>query len=333
MILDDTTVSLEAVMESAAATTNPDFTVDWVSRTSTATDPDCGAGALNGTTAVELVAAPGASESREIKRLTIYNRDTAEVVVRIRVKRSATSYVVARAVVPVGGSADWSARGGFSRSNYGAEIRSIRGRTVRDLLSYSHVSGGGGIESNYVAGQVQGTGHGTGAAIALYVIARPFVAPMRASPTVDRIGVYVTTGVAATNVRLGIYDSRASYGTRGRSTANLVPGRLLYDSGNLSTATSSTAATASPNLVLVPGRLYWAVAFYDGAPTMRSASAAAMSPFFGQPNSIAGTSAILNFIGTASGGDAMAAFGALSTNFPTVVAQSSGSVIFVRYSA
>lgn len=78
--------------------------------------------------------------------------------------------------------------------------------------------------------------------------------------TLDRIGIYVTTGVANTNARLGIYSDNGSY----------YPGALLLDAGTVSTATSSTVVTITISQVLSANSLYWLVANYEGAPTIKS---------------------------------------------------------------
>jgi len=57
-----------------------------------------------------------------------------------------------------------------------------------------------------------------------------------------------TTALAANNIRLGIYANT--------SDTNPSPGALLFDSGSLSAATTGLKS-ATANLVLVPGNLYW----------------------------------------------------------------------------
>jgi hypothetical protein len=61
-----------------------------------------GAGTLNSTTSVELVAAPGASATRVIKVITIWNADTASVTVRLRLTISGTHRVFAQRTLAPG---------------------------------------------------------------------------------------------------------------------------------------------------------------------------------------------------------------------------------------
>lgn len=53
-------------------------------------------GALNGTTEVELVAAPGASTRRLVRAVEIHNKDTAAVTVTVSKKVASTLYRIAK---------------------------------------------------------------------------------------------------------------------------------------------------------------------------------------------------------------------------------------------
>ena len=90
IILDATTKSLQAVMSGAAATTNPDFTASWADNNGTVFTEGSTDGALNGSTPVTLVAAPGASTRRVVKSLTIQNRDTAAVTITLQYNNNTT---------------------------------------------------------------------------------------------------------------------------------------------------------------------------------------------------------------------------------------------------
>ena len=53
-------------------------------------------GSLNGATAVTVVAAPGASTTRAVRQLYVFNRDTADVLVTLYKTVSGTDYYVDR---------------------------------------------------------------------------------------------------------------------------------------------------------------------------------------------------------------------------------------------
>ena len=89
LVLDATTKTIQAVMSGAAATNNPEFTAAYADSTSSSLTEGANDGALNGTSAVTLVQAPGSSTQRVIKWITIQNKDTAAVTVTITYNNSA----------------------------------------------------------------------------------------------------------------------------------------------------------------------------------------------------------------------------------------------------
>lgn len=60
------------------------------------------AGALNGTTAVDIVAAPGASTRRLVRNINIYNADTAAVTVTVRYNANGSLYIICKITLQVG---------------------------------------------------------------------------------------------------------------------------------------------------------------------------------------------------------------------------------------
>jgi len=102
LVLDATTKSIVVAMSGAAATTNPDFTAAWADDTGSAFTEGASDGALNGTSSVTLVAAPGASTRRVIKNITIENKDTAAVTVTISYDNNGTLRTIAKVTLNVG---------------------------------------------------------------------------------------------------------------------------------------------------------------------------------------------------------------------------------------
>ena len=111
LILDATTKSIEVAMSGAAATTNPDFTAAWADNTGSAFTEGASDGALNGTSAVTLVAAPGSSTRRVIKTITIENKDTAAVTLTISYNNNSTLRTIAKVTLNVGDT--WTTDGTF----------------------------------------------------------------------------------------------------------------------------------------------------------------------------------------------------------------------------
>lgn len=115
----------------------------------------------------------------------------------------------------------------------------------------------------YVAGQYYGSAIqlGTGATQTLLLAANE----LRAFPVFvsknqqlfDRVGVEVSTAVAATNIRFGLYKDNSGY-----------PGERLLASGSVSSATTGLKEVTT-SLRLAFG-VVWLAVLSDGAPTLRA---------------------------------------------------------------
>lgn len=114
IVLTTDTDKLRAVMDGAAATTNPDFVVALAQMTTgTAFEKiDRTHGTLNGTTNVDLCAGV-ASKHIAVRNVSIYNRDTASVMVTIKLDVSGTERTVAKFTLGVGESAHFSDAAGW----------------------------------------------------------------------------------------------------------------------------------------------------------------------------------------------------------------------------
>lgn len=310
---------LEAVMDAAVVTTAPDYVASFVDHTTTSVTPDATAGTLNGTTAVDVIATPGASTFRQVMHVSITNMDTVVHWVTLRVDVSATDRYVKRFELLPFDSIQYDGHEWFVLDFNGSRRYDDRLAGSASLLSFAHVSGGGGIEANYVAGQVGATALTTLSMTANKFYAAPFVAPPRAA-ALDRVALYVTTGVASSTARIGIYDAT--------SETNLYPNALLWESSALSCATSSTIASENPGLTLVPGRLYWAAVNASSTQTLRAVAVGCACPIFGFPNAISGT-ASQNCL------DGSRTYGALPNPFTASIAAGTGSfpAVFLRFSA
>lgn len=91
-----------------------------------------------------------------------------------------------------------------------------------------------------------------------------------------RILFRVTTGAAGSAAVTGIYDCKNDL------AGDIYPNRLLYNSSAFTTTANNTSHEASPNLPLLPGRLYWAV-YHVGtlAPTITTITSDSVGPLIG----------------------------------------------------
>lgn len=148
----------------------------------------------------------------------------------------------------------------------------------------------------YPAGSTNG-GTFTLTANTLYAI--PFV-PL-AKVTFTKLSVNVTTGVAATNGRIGVYANTAG---------TLAPGALIAgsDSGSFSTATTGLKEITGLSIALNPG-FYWFAVMSSGAPTLTGCNGSVLAPLIYGMSSL---SISANEFGYA----ASQSFGAMPATFP-----------------
>ena len=105
MILDATTKSVEILLDGAITTNQLPFTVGYVDVDQTTfamtavTEAD---GVTNDTTPVVVVSAPAAGKSRQIKFLSVFNKDTTTAVVTLQVNISGTKRIVIKVALAVG---------------------------------------------------------------------------------------------------------------------------------------------------------------------------------------------------------------------------------------
>jgi len=105
IILDSTTKKLEVVLSGAVATNQLPIVASYVEENSTTHALNALAEndtATNNTTAVVAVAAPASGFTRQVKSLTIYNADTAAVIVTVRYNNNATTRVLCTTTLAVG---------------------------------------------------------------------------------------------------------------------------------------------------------------------------------------------------------------------------------------
>ena len=108
IVLNATTQSLEILMSAAADTTNPAFMTAYADNTGSVFTEGNHSGALNGTTAVTVVAAPGASTRRMVKEICVFNDDAAEVTITLRLNNNGTYRNLAQANIAPNGSWRWT---------------------------------------------------------------------------------------------------------------------------------------------------------------------------------------------------------------------------------
>ncbi len=100
--LANTTDKIEIVLAGAPATTQPCAYASYNDVDATSVTPGRNALATNGSTAVDLVAAPASGYQRLIDEIGVYNRDTASVTLTVRFDFNGTEYPIWVGVLGVG---------------------------------------------------------------------------------------------------------------------------------------------------------------------------------------------------------------------------------------
>jgi len=169
------------------------------------------------------------------------------------------------------------------------------------------------VFANYYIGAPFAATNGTVALVANRLYGRLICCPFNVS-TIQDMAAYVTVGVAATNIRFGIYTTV--------SESNLYPDALVAnsDSGVLTSTTNNQLRSFTPgaSVVLTPGRFYWLALHSDGAPTLR-----------GVGNSGGGLVTGVDFTGGSSnehGLQIARTFGAMPSTFPASAASATATM-------
>jgi len=102
MILDSTLRKLQVVLTTAQTTAPMSVVVDWVDNTITTFTPGVTPSLTNGTSAVDILAAPAASTQRKVNGITISNRDTVSKVVQVYLNDNGTQYSLTSSTLGVG---------------------------------------------------------------------------------------------------------------------------------------------------------------------------------------------------------------------------------------
>ena len=132
MILTTTTQKLQVFLAGAIATSNCPINVDYVDFTSTDTTPGMSPVNTNGVTTTDILAAPAASTQRKVNGVTLFNADTAAVVVTIQINDNTTLYpLVSAMTIPVGATLQYTDRRGWKVITNQGNFRTLRNSLIQ----------------------------------------------------------------------------------------------------------------------------------------------------------------------------------------------------------
>lgn len=163
MILDAATKKLEIILAGAVTANQLPFVCAWSDVTTTAATPGENDGQTNSGTAVDLVAAPGASTQRYVKSIVIFNADTAAATVTVRYNNNGTTRILCKVVLQVGEHLQWDGSFKvFDATGAQKQAMSGTGRLLRTVVLTTGVSHVTGPQTTSISVRMVGGGGGGG---------------------------------------------------------------------------------------------------------------------------------------------------------------------------
>lgn len=124
MIVLDSTDTIKAVLGGAVTTNELPIVASFVDVAAPDTyEPDSGHTLTTGAAAVTAVAAPAAGKRRQVKFLSIYNKDTVSATVTVLFDRSATSRELVKIALAVASTLIYTDGEGFRVINTSGQIQ------------------------------------------------------------------------------------------------------------------------------------------------------------------------------------------------------------------
>lgn len=157
----------------------------------------------------------------------------------------------------------YAVNGGNSRAITWADIKAA---LAKDVFGYNVPVQPNWETNHYLTTPYPNTTASFGSATLLASYMWFFPVFIHEDRTFTTLAARITTGVAATNIGMAVYDSDGTSG---------VPGTLLANSGDVATTTSNTVVTATISLALKAGQKVWLCLWND---TNTSKAIAGASP-------------------------------------------------------
>lgn len=271
LILDATTVKLQALLE-GAATTQPDYCVSYVDLTTSAFTPAQGNGTLNSSTAVDIVPAPGGSTQRQVKFISVFNRDNVSHTLTVRVDNNSgsTDRTIFRGLLAANEMAQYVDGEGWS---------TIDANGVRKFVSTASAAAQSMSYLEPLPLMTATAGPSLGS-----IFLQRVVVPANFNPDVGAIMLIISNGSSAGGtftINMGIYSFNASTLSLASSTSRT----LGYNSTAAASSYTNVSGTKRWSIptgtwALTPGDYVVAI----GVSIASSATSGSYSYYFGRSN-------------------------------------------------
>jgi len=133
MFLDATTKSIEVVLGGAVTANQLPITSHYVDVTTTANTAAESDTATNNTSTVTIVAAPSASTVRQVKRIAVYNADTAAATITVRLNNNSTLRILVKITLAVGDTLMYSDVEGWKVIDSSGQLKQTNATTIQSL--------------------------------------------------------------------------------------------------------------------------------------------------------------------------------------------------------
>ncbi|MDD5688486.1 MAG: hypothetical protein PHE88_11725 [Elusimicrobia bacterium] len=267
MILDTTTRKLQVALNTTLTTANMPVVVDWIDNTSTTFYPGVTPSNTNGTTLVDILAAPAASTQRKVNGITIHNLDTAVKTVLVYLNDNGTSYQLVDAILQVSDTLGYTDSKGWYVMDSSGAIKGVgpTGATgangangVPGNIGMPGLDGDNGEDSFHIPGATGATGpQGLIGPQGIPGIALDGVDGEEAMPIPGPQGPTGSTGAAGTGVG-GIFSTTCTQAS-GALTFGLDAGSIQFRQTTLTTGVPVSRSFSALSLVLPSGGTLGAV--------------------------------------------------------------------------
>jgi hypothetical protein len=159
IILQDTNDSIEILLGSAVTTNNLPYYAAWADTTTSTFAPGQSNGTSNGVTAVTVVSSPGASTTRTLKFLSVYNADTVPATLTVRFNDNSTTRILTSVILQVGDRLEYTDTVGFRVTTSTGVLKT--GTTTVALNMFVHGSTNPADSTTYYIGSITDLGAGT----------------------------------------------------------------------------------------------------------------------------------------------------------------------------
>lgn len=277
IVLSQTTDNLQVVLGGAITTNQLECMVSWRDRTSTTFTADRTVTTTNNTTDVTIAAAPAASTQRVIDFISIYNKDTVNAVVTVKLDANGTEYILCKVTLATTERLQYQEGVGFQVfASTGAVKQSINQGANASTSGITAVVLGSDVTNNNAVANTIADVTGLSFSVTagkLYWFKFIIYYTAAATTTGSRWGVHCSAGTAANLSMTSEYSLTTTTTTRNANVQGF----------DLPAASNATSAATGNNMAVMEG---YFIPSADGTFIARFASEVSSSAIVAKAGSV-----------------------------------------------